>query len=560
MSDSRQVKRAKARGEEKLKKDFRSFLFVVWKHLGLPPPTPIQYDIARYMQHGPQRKMVQAYRGAGKTWIFGAYIAWRLFCNPDIKIMVVSASKPYADDLSKFIKTLIWEMPILDHLKARPDQRQSNVMFDVGPARTSKDPSVKSVGIFGQLTGSRADEILADDVESLNNSSTEAARHRLSEAVKEFDAILKPGGRVTYLGTPQSAMTMYAKLPERGYTIRIWPIRIPANPDKYSGQLAPYIMNLIEQGEPVGSITDIKRFSEEDMQGREMSYGKAGFALQFMLDTSSNDAYRFPLKLKDLMAMPLDLRLAPTKLAWAGSKEYRLEDVHTPGLPGDFFVSPMFTANEMTEYTGCIMAIDPSGRGTDETAYAVAKHLNGTVFVPDAGGVPGGYDDEAMDALVARAKLHNVNLIIVEDNFGGGMFQKLLQSALIRGQYRCAVEGVTHSKQKELRIIDTLEPIMMQHRLVICQNLINRDFETAPTPEYSLFWQMARITRDRGSLKHEDRLDVLSMAVRYWVDQMGMDTNKAYENHREKMMQAELKKFAKHVFGQKRKKKRWVDA
>lgn len=558
MAVSRQVRRASNRSEEKLKKDFRAFLYVVWKHLGLPQPTPIQYDIARYIQHGPQRKMVQAYRGAGKTWIFGAYITWRLYCDPNVKIMVVSASKPYADDLSKFIKTLIWEMPMLHHLKARSDQRQSNVMFDVGPARTSKDPSVKSVGIFGQLTGSRADEILADDVESLNNSATEAARARLSEAVKEFDAILKPGGRVTYLGTPQSAMTMYAKLPERGYTIRIWPIRVPGDIDRYNGQLAPYIMDLIEKGHPAGTLTDPARFSEEDMQGREMSYGKAGFALQFMLDTSANDAHRFPLKLRDLLVHPLDVRLAPAKVAWAGSHEYRVEDVHTPGLPGDFFVRPMFTADEMTEYTGSVMAIDPSGRGTDETAYTIAKHLNGTIYIPDAGGIEGGYDDSTLDALIARAKLHNVNLIIVEDNFGGGMFQKLLQAALIRNKFKCGVEGVTHSKQKELRIIDTLEPVMMQHRLVVCQNLINRDYDSAKTPEFSLFWQMARITRDRGSLKKDDRLDVLSMAVRYWVDQMGMDTSAAYERHREKLLQQDLKKFAQGVFGRKPKSRRWA--
>ena len=27
--------------------DFRKFLFVVWKHLNLPDPTPVQYDIAK---------------------------------------------------------------------------------------------------------------------------------------------------------------------------------------------------------------------------------------------------------------------------------------------------------------------------------------------------------------------------------------------------------------------------------------------------------------------------------------------------------------------------------
>lgn len=548
---SRQVKRAEARVEEKnpLKLDFRKFLYVVWQHLGLPEPTPVQYDIARFMQHGPRRKMIQAFRGVGKTWIYAAFVCWRFYCNPEWKIMVVSASKPYADDFSRFVKRLIHEMPLLQHLMPRDDQRSSNVFFDVGPARPSKDPSLKSVGIFGQLTGSRADEILADDVESLNNSATEGARERLSESVKEFDAVLKPNGIITYLGTPQSAMTMYSKLPERGYIIRIWPAQVPEKPDEYNGQLAPYIYDLIEAGQAVGTSTDPRRFTDLDLGERARSYGKAGFALQFMLNTSMNDSLRFPLKLSELITLPLDLNLAPVQLAWAGSAEYIVEGVHISGLPGDKFYAPMFVSKDFVPYTGSVMAIDPSGRGKDETAYAVVKHLNGTLFCTAAGGLLGGYEDEALDELVRIAKAQKVNMILVEGNFGGGMFAKLLQAALLRGQYRCSVEEVTHSKQKELRIVDTLEPLLSQHRLVICKTIINKDFESATEASYSLFWQMTRLTRDRGCLPHDDRLDALSMAVAYWVESMSQDTDLAYEKYRAKLEDEALKVFMQGVVG-----------
>lgn len=531
--------------EDPLKEDFRKFLFVVWRHLGLPEPTPVQYDIAYFMQHGPRRKMVQAFRGVGKTWVYAAFAAWRLYCNPDWKIMVVSASKPYADDFSRFVKSLIHEMPLLQHLRPRDDQRNSNVFFDVGPARPSKDPSLKSVGIFGQITGSRADEILADDVESLNNSATEGSRERLSEAVKEFDAVLKPNGIITYLGTPQSAMTMYNKLPERGYTIRIWPALIPENPDEYAGQLAPYIYKLIEKGQKTGTSTDPKRFSNTDLQERALSYGKAGFALQFMLNTKLSDADKFPLKLRDLITLPLDPLLGPASVAWAGSPEYAVEGVHISGLPGDRYYRPMFVSKEFVPYTGSVMAIDPSGRGKDETAYAVVKHLNAHLFLTAVGGLQGGYDDDTLDKLVEIAKAQKVNLIRVEGNFGGGMFSKLLQAALKRGQYRCQVEEVSHSKQKEVRIADTLEPVIGQHRLVVCESIINRDFESAAEAVYALFWQMTRLTRDRGSLPHDDRLDALSMAVAYWAEQMAQDSTDAYEKFREKERDKAFREFIK---------------
>lgn len=557
---SRQVRRASAREVEKnpLKKDFRKFLYVVWKHLGLPEPTPVQYDIAQFMQHGPRRKMIQAFRGVGKTWVYAAFVCWRLYCDPDWKIMVVSATKPFADDFTKFVKRLIQEMPILHHLRPGKDQRDSNVSFDVGPARASKDPSVKSVGIFGQIAGSRANEILADDIESLNNSATEGARERLSEAVKEFDAVLKPGGVVTYLGTPQTAMTMYLKLPERGYNIRIWPARIPDDPSIYNGQLAPYIYKLIEGGQAVGTSTDPARFSDNDLEERARSYGAAGFALQFMLNTSLDDSMRFPLKLQDLITLPLDQKLAPVQIAWAGSAEYIVEGVHVSGLPGDKFYSPMFVDKDFQPYTGSVMAVDPSGRGKDETAYAVTKHLNGTLFATAVGGIVGGYEDSTLDELVSIAKRQGVNTILVEGNFGGGMFAKLLQAALKRGQYRCSVDEVTHSKQKEVRIADTLEPVMQQHRLVVCQSIINRDFETAESAAYSLFWQMTRLTRERGCLPHDDRLDALAMAVSFWADQMAQNSEDAFEKHRAKELEKELKDFRRHVFGRKPKPNRWA--
>lgn len=144
-------------------KDFRNFLFLVWQHLQLPPPTPIQYEIAEWIQHGPKRQILEAFRGVGKSWITSAYVLWMLLNDPQWKFLVVSASKQRADDFSTFTLRLIYEMPVLAHLIPKDDQRNSKIAFDVAPARAAHAPSVKSVGIFGQLTGGRANHIVADD-------------------------------------------------------------------------------------------------------------------------------------------------------------------------------------------------------------------------------------------------------------------------------------------------------------------------------------------------------------------------------------------------------------
>jgi hypothetical protein len=535
-----------------LKEDFRKFLFVVWKHLGLPDPTPTQYDIAHYMQHGPRRKMIMAFRGVGKSWIYAAFVCWRLYQDPDYKIMVVSASKILADNLSTFVKRLVAEMPALSHLRPRDGQRDSNIMFDVGPAKASKDPSVKSVGITGQITGSRADEILADDIESLNNSATQVQREKLGESIKEFDAVIKPGGIISYLGTPQSESTIYELLPDRGYTIRVWPARIPSDPSKYKGRLAPYVSKL--KGPP-GTPVDPVRFSTTDLSERELSYGRAGASLQFMLDTTMADADRFPLKLSDLMVLDLDRERVPVKYAWSNGEEHVLEDLPSPGLQGDRFYKPMWVASDVSEYSSTLMFVDPSGRGKDETAYAIIKWLHGYLYLVASGGFDDGYSEDTLRALVKVAETHGAKKCLIENNFGDGMFTQLMSPMAANLGYPMEFEEVRASTQKEARIIDTLEPLMSSHRLIVDRKVIAMDTRSSSketnldSAKYGLFYQMARITNERGSLGQDDRLDALAGAVAWYQQWMTANIDKSIAGDKNKALMEELNKFTRTAKG-----------
>ena len=535
-------------------KDFRNFTYLVWKHLGLPEPTPVQYDIASYLQDSPKRCIIEAFRGVGKSYITAAYVVHQLLLDPQLKFMVVSASKARADDFSTFTQRIIVELPICQHLVAKDGQRWSKIAFDVAPAKASGSPSVKSVGVTGQLTGSRADIIIADDVEVPNNSMTQMMREKLGETVKEFDAVLKPNGKIIYLGTPQNEMSLYNALITRGYEMRVWPARYPTleRAEKaYGGKLAPTLYESLQTNlEAVyGLPTDPKRFDDDDLLERELSYGRSGFALQFMLDTSLSDANKYPLKLSDLLVYSCDKETAPEKLVYGIFKP--LPDLPNVGLSGDKFYAPEDTIGR-ADYTGSVLAIDPSGRGSDETAYAVVKMLNGFLHVVDAGGVAGGYSEGTLQHLCDLAKIHKVNLVLVESNFGDGMFTELLKPYLLK-THPVAVEEVRHSKQKEHRIIDTLEPVMNQHKLVIDPKVIQKDYESVQDmpPEkgikYMLTYQMTRITKTRGALAHDDRLDVLAMAVQYWVDQMAADADVQIASRKEELLDTELDKFMSHM-------------
>ena len=535
----------------RMKADFVFFLFVLWKALSLPVPTRCQIDMAKKLSAGDNRRFIlQAFRGIGKSFITCAFVVWKLWNNPDLKFMIVSASKERADANSIFIKRIIDLMPQLQELKPKQGQRDAVISFDVGPAKPDHSPSVKSVGITGQLTGSRADILIADDVEVPNNSATQAARDRLSELVKEFDAILKPGGTIIYLGTPQNEMTLYRELEGRGYTTTIWPARYPRDRkdwQSYGDRLAPMLQAELEE-DPESFYwrpTDEVRFDDTDLKERELSYGKAGFALQFMLNPNLSDAEKYPLKLRDLIVADLDPASSPMVYQWLPNPQNKREDVPNVGLMGDSYHTYQTVGSAFSSYTQKILVIDPSGRGKDETGYAVLYQLNGYIFAMEVGGMRGGYEDSTLEALAKIGRKWNVNEYVIEGNFGDGMYLELFKPVAAR-IHPAAVTEVKSKGQKELRICDVLEPIMGSHRLIVNAAAIVQDYQSASdkdgvrNPIYSLFYQMTRISRERGALAHDDRLDALAIGVQFFVESMAKDANKGEREVTEEWLEEQM--------------------
>ncbi|WJJ59629.1 terminase large subunit [Salmonella phage ST57] len=535
----------------RMKADFVFFLFVLWKALSLPVPTRCQIDMAKKLSAGDNRRFIlQAFRGIGKSFITCAFVVWKLWNNPDLKFMIVSASKERADANSIFIKRIIDLMPQLQELKPKQGQRDAVISFDVGPAKPDHSPSVKSVGITGQLTGSRADILIADDVEVPNNSATQAARDRLSELVKEFDAILKPGGTIIYLGTPQNEMTLYRELEGRGYTTTIWPARYPRDRkdwQSYGDRLAPMLQAELEE-DPEAFYwrpTDEVRFDDTDLKERELSYGKAGFALQFMLNPNLSDAEKYPLKLRDLIVADLDPESSPMVYQWLPNPQNKREDVPNVGLMGDSYHTYQTVGSAFSSYAQKILVIDPSGRGKDETGYAVLYQLNGYIFAMEVGGMRGGYEDSTLEALAKIGRKWKVNEYVIEGNFGDGMYLELFKPVAAR-IHPAAVTEVKSKGQKELRICDVLEPIMGSHRLIVNAAAIVQDYQTASdkdgvrNPIYSLFYQMTRISRERGALAHDDRLDALAIGVQFFVESMAKDANKGEREVTEEWLEEQM--------------------
>ena len=547
--------------------DLRNFVYLIWSHIGLPSPTPIQYSICEYLQTNDRRIIIEGYRGVGKSFLTAAYVLHSLLLDPQKNILVVSASKSRADNFSTFCLRLINEMEILAHLKPTEEQRQSKLSFDVKPAKAAQEPSVMSLGITSQLTGARADLIVCDDAEVPNNTQTHSMREKLSEQIKEFESIIKPNGRIVFLGTPQNQVSIYNKLPQRGYLKRIWCARFPNEKQRnfLGDDLAPIIKDEIDKfpEKLEGKPTDPKRFSDEELSKRELSYGKTAFEMQFMLNTSLSDEDRFPLKVSDLVVMGCNPDNAPEKVVWASNNENRCENLPNVAMQGDFFYQPMQIVGSWLPYQVSVLAIDPSGRGKDQTGYAVCKMFNGNVYILENNGLEG-YSDKTLRTLAEVAKKHKVNEVVIESNFGDGLFMKMLNAPLQK-IHQVTVSEVRSSKQKELRICDTLEPLMNSHRLIFDHSVIQNDYDSCQGRsldsqlKYQLIYQLSRITRDRNALAQDDRIDSLQMAVAYMVDHLNKDQDKAVDERLQDMRNESIDKFMETAISIKPREKTWIN-
>jgi len=522
-----------------LRGDFKLFLQALWAELDLPNPTRAQYAIADYLQHGPKRLQIQAFRGVGKSWITGAFVLWTLFNDAEKKIMIISASKERADNMSIFLQKLIIETPWLVHMRPKSDDsRWSRVSFDI-LCSPHQAPSVKSVGITGQLTGSRADLMILDDIEVPGNSMTEMMREKLLQLCTEAESILTPkeDSRIMYLGTPQTTFTVYKRLAERSYKPFVWPARYPRKTSNYEGLLAPQLVEDIENGADKWEPTD-DRFDNDDLIEREASMGRSNFMLQFMLDTSLSDADKFPLKCADLIVTSVNPKSAPESAVWCSDPQNVIKDLPTVGLPGDYFYSPMQLQGEWDSYTETICSVDPSGRGSDETTAAYLSQRNGILYLHEMRAYRDGYSDNTLLDILKGCKKYEVSKLVVETNFGDGLVSELFRKHLQQTNQRVDVEEVRATVRKEDRIIDSLEPVLNQHRLVIDRSVIEWDFKSNPdeAPErrlmYMLFYQMSRMCREKGAVKHDDRIDCLAQGVQYFTDAMGISAQEAIKERK----------------------------
>lgn len=521
------------------------------------PFGDIERDILNFVQFGPTKQGVLAPRSFGKTHLVTAGVTcWDLMHDPDHKIMIVSKSEGEAKKTVRLIRDWISLVPFLQHLD--PERRSSKVNpardttthFDVGPATEDRTPSVVAKGIDGQITGTRAHRIVADDIETSDNAATLEGRTALEGKTSEFTAICTYGDRrINYIGTFHHEESIYIKEMSKGVTFRTWTELYPT-PDeqKRIPTLAPLIVQRLADGARPGDIVAPYRITQDFVLERK-ARGATWYAMQAMLIADLGDTLRYPLRLSDFIMFdgcgPL-ARKCPISIQWGmtdgNARNTAVSDIPCYGFTGDAIRRPILHSADEAAYTGTKMWIDPAkGRaGGDAIGMAISSYGYGRIFLRHVEGLSGGalHDNLMKIALTARSFL--ATEIHVED-FGLQENFAFLLEPIVRSLYlepaahpdfptgwKCSVTATRppagQGLYKEARIIGALEGPLNQHRIVISRQVASSE----PFQK-----QLTRITRQRDCLPNDDELEAAAMAVWLWQDTLTIDPEKAADRARD---------------------------
>ena len=535
-------------------------------------PTRMQLLIADWLNHEiGGASITAAFREASKSYIAGWAALHRLSLDPiNEKVLLTGATAKKPEEVSDWMQKTVQSVDLFEPLRPRRDQRQSVVKWDVGPSSIDQAPSVRVSGILSPgLTGSRATFILADDVENESNSVTLLKQMRLASIFNELVAILKvpaPGQMkraIRVLGTPHIETSLYLELSRnRNYKIRYFPSRYPDPGDEnswdcYEENLCPQLAGEVrEHPRLIGMPTDPERFPEEVLLEKELMGTRAWVQLQYQLNCRLSTAEKYPCRLGDLLVLSLDGKALPELLAWSGSPEQRInpfgikDELQCVGMGSDrFYHRPVMQGGWLprSEVWRTAMAIDPSARGRDEMAWVVLAELNGNVFALDWGGTQAGFEDATLTALCEKAKQWGVQVVLPEPNYGGGMFNQILLPHMQRIYPNCSILGPDEvpwsTAQKEVRIVNTVAPLVQQHRLVVNEARIQSEWEEAELdPETghqrTLMFQLSRVTTDRNCLQWIDRLDALAIGCAWFEESAAQDQAKVTEQRNAEKLQA----------------------
>jgi hypothetical protein len=444
--------------------DFPLFV-TVWNQMQHQTTPRVHYRIANWLMDRYTAQdthiLLMAFRGCGKSTLLGLFCAWLLTQNPALRILVVSADDMLAERMVRNVRRIIERHPLTaDLIPSSPDQWASD-RFTVERDSELRDPTMLARGLYGNLTGTRADIIICDDVEVPNTADTAEKRAMLRARLQELAYIQVPGGMTLYAGTPHTFDTIYETTTRQdvaGHT--------------------PFLKGYKALKIPVVNKTGVsvwpERFSEETLEKLRDATGPLRFRSQMMLE---------PVHLKTQILDVTQIQVYDDDV---------VESVELRAL----FIGERRLVSASAWW-------DPAlGRGTGDNSVVASVYTDdrGHLWVHDVTYLSVDAQDDESEAvqqarMVARTlKPLKIPVIGVEINGIGRLLPAILRQEMVKA--RAGASVIEHSARvaKDERIMHAFAAPMAAKMLHIRRNIMNGPF----ADELRDFVPGARGNRDDG--------------------------------------------------------------
>lgn len=411
------------------------------------------------------RLLLLSFRNSGKSSLVSLYAAWRLYLDPELRLLTLSGEFSLAKAMVRQVRRIIERHPLTRGLlPSRPEQWAAD-QFTVRRVSALRDPSMVAKGISSNITGLRADLVICDDVEVPNTCDTAAKREDLRTRLDEIAYVLVPGGSQIFIGTPHTYYSIYADEARREV-----------------GEVRPFLDAFTRLKIPLideqGRSAWPERFPLERIETLRRDSGPAKFSSQMMLQPTN----------------PLDGRLDPDRL--------RGYDDELSYVEGNGFATLSLGAHRLVS-ASCWW--DPSFGAVDGGDASVIA----VVFTDEAGNLRlhriaylnhdpllSNEVDEATQLCRQVCRFISdlyLPSVTVETNGLGRFLPSLLRGELRRAGLRCAVVEHVSIRSKDLRITDAFDAVMAAGRLFVHHSIWD-----TPFAQEMREWRPGRRGRDDG--------------------------------------------------------------
>lgn len=466
--------------QQNKKFDFKIFT-VLWNQSQHRTTPLLHFKMADWLEtkwkNGEHSMLLMAFRSAGKSTIVGLFSAWLIYRNPNIRILVLAADGALAGKMVRNVKRIIERHPLTYDMKPANADQWASDRFTVKRDLELRDPSMMAKGVISNITGSRADIVICDDVEVPNTCDSAAKREDLRERLGEIPFVLVAGGAQLYVGTPHDYYSIYADAPR-----------------KEIGEEQAFLDGFARLALPImdgqGQSAWPERYSEEGIAENRRISGPNKFDSQMMLR---------PVNI-------MEGRLDPDLL-----QEYNAE------LEYDRTINKLFIGQHKMISASCWW--DPAfgrGKGDSSVCAVVFADAGGDYYLHHLAYIrvddldPTAEADQQTKIIAQIAKDFHLPCVTVESNGLGKFLPNMLRNRLASEKSITRVREIHSKKSKAIRIIESFDALLAAQRLFVHKNVC----------EDTNFMMEMREWRPGAKRARDDGLDAVAGAISQEPDRL----------------------------------------